>query len=303
MGDVLLKALSFVAIIAVGYVLKRIGFFKAEDAKLLSKIVIYLTLPAALIGGFETFSFSLSLLVSIVVGFVASVILLAVGFLLSRGREGTVRALYGLNLPGYNIGTFVMPFVQRFLEPAGIVVISMFDMGQALWSLGGSYAVVFGSIAGERRVRLRDIVSKLFHSAPFLTYFVMFVLSLCRVRLPAQVFSVAKIFGSGNAFLAMLMIGVMFDLRLERSEIRDVVRILGARYLLNAVFAAAVWALLPVPALVKQVLTVGLFASIPTVTTAYCEKCGCKSSVSGVLGSLSILISLALVLALLLSWS
>ena len=45
MTAVLTKAFAFVAIIAMGYILKRVGFFHAKDFYLISNIVIKLTLP------------------------------------------------------------------------------------------------------------------------------------------------------------------------------------------------------------------------------------------------------------------
>ena len=38
--DVLMRALAFVAIIAMGYGLKRMGFFQAKDFYLLSKMAL-----------------------------------------------------------------------------------------------------------------------------------------------------------------------------------------------------------------------------------------------------------------------
>lgn len=45
MAEILMKAASFVAIIAMGYCLRRAGFFKESDFGLLSKIVLKITLP------------------------------------------------------------------------------------------------------------------------------------------------------------------------------------------------------------------------------------------------------------------
>jgi predicted permease len=52
MLDILLRAGSFIAIIFLGYFLKRIGFFKQEDFALLSKITIRITLPCAIVTSF-----------------------------------------------------------------------------------------------------------------------------------------------------------------------------------------------------------------------------------------------------------
>ena len=52
MLEILTRAGSFIAIIVLGYVLKRIGVFREEDFGVLSKICIRITLPAAIITSF-----------------------------------------------------------------------------------------------------------------------------------------------------------------------------------------------------------------------------------------------------------
>lgn len=53
MLDILLRAGSFVTIILLGFLLRRIGFFQREDFSLLSKITIRVTLPCAIITSFS----------------------------------------------------------------------------------------------------------------------------------------------------------------------------------------------------------------------------------------------------------
>lgn len=64
----------------------------------------------------------------------------------------------------------------------------------------------------------------LFASVPFDAYGIMLVLYVLDVHLPEPVYRIASAFGSGNAFLAMFMIGLAFELKLERDQVRDVVR-------------------------------------------------------------------------------
>ena len=52
MTDILVRAGCFVAIIVLGLVLRRTGFFRREDFNLLSKIVIRITLPSSIITNF-----------------------------------------------------------------------------------------------------------------------------------------------------------------------------------------------------------------------------------------------------------
>ena len=52
MLDVLMRAGSFIAVILLGYCLKKIGFFMQEDFTILSRITIRITLPATIISSF-----------------------------------------------------------------------------------------------------------------------------------------------------------------------------------------------------------------------------------------------------------
>ena len=62
MWEILARAGCFIAIILMGVLLRRIGFFKREDFHLLSKIVIRITLPAAIITNFAGRELDYSLL-------------------------------------------------------------------------------------------------------------------------------------------------------------------------------------------------------------------------------------------------
>ena len=68
MAEILIRAACFVAIIAAGALLRKTGFFKKEDFHLLSKIVIRITLPAAIITNFAGRELDYSLLFLILVG-------------------------------------------------------------------------------------------------------------------------------------------------------------------------------------------------------------------------------------------
>ena len=52
MESVLVKVVSFIAVIVVGYLLKRVGFFRAEDFRLIAGLVLKVTLPCAIISNF-----------------------------------------------------------------------------------------------------------------------------------------------------------------------------------------------------------------------------------------------------------
>ena len=52
-------------------------------------------------------------------------------------------------------------------------------------------------------------------SVPFDTFLVILLLGLLGLRLPQPVYTVAGMFGQANAFLAMLMIGLLLEPRID----------------------------------------------------------------------------------------
>ena len=68
MGEILMQAFSFVAIIILGYVLRSRGFFKEEDFYVISRIVLKITLPAAIVSNFSGMSLEPSMLLISLLG-------------------------------------------------------------------------------------------------------------------------------------------------------------------------------------------------------------------------------------------
>lgn len=119
MAAVLTKAMAFVAVIIMGYLLKRAGFFHAKDFYLISGIVIKITLPAAIVSNFSRITMDYSLLAMCLIGLFCNFVTIGVGYLMNLNGSKENKAFFMLNMSGYNIGNFTMPFVQSFLSPVG----------------------------------------------------------------------------------------------------------------------------------------------------------------------------------------
>ena len=294
MDALVTKAGGLLLMVALGYILKRRGMFRQEDSRLLSKIIVNLTLPGALISGFSDFRLVPSMLVVLAAAAAANALLLLIAALATRGRPGPVRALYMLNAPSYNIGTFVLPFVQSFLPPDGLLAVSMFDAGNSPFNCGGAYALT-SALTGGERLTIRSVLGKMIRSVPFDTFLVILGLGLLNLHLPQPVYTVAGMFGQANAFLAMLMIGLLLEPKIPTESRSDVLRVVALRYGFGLAGAAVCW-LLPLPAEVRQVLVLSLLAPVPSVALAYCDRAGCDPGAVGAIHSLCIPISLVFTL-------
>lgn len=298
MLDILIKAGCYIAIIVLGIVLRAVGFFKEEDFPVLSKIVVKVTLPATIIASAAGRELDPALLTLALLGFGGGVIYMITGFLLNRSKGKDWQAFGLLNLPGYNIGTFALPFTQSFLGATGILATSLFDVGNAFVCLGGAYGVA-ATIKDGKGFDVRRVLKALSRSAPFLVYVITVSMNLLHVPIPSFIVSTASIIAGGNAFLAMLMIGVGFKLDLQKDQLGMIGKMLLARYSVAAVLAMAYYFLLPFDLEVRQTLVILAFSPIGSAVPGFTSELGGDVGLSCSVNSMAILISIVIIVALL----
>ena len=299
MAAVLTKAGCFVAIIFLGWALRRIGFFKEGDFQVLSKIVLRITLPASIVYSFSGKQIDPSMLLLSVFGFSLGIVYIGIGYLISVGKGKEQKAFSILNISGYNIGNFTMPFAQSFLGPAGVVTTSLFDTGNAFICLGVSYSVAAMVQRGEK-FSIVKILRDLAKSVPFVTYIIMALLALLHVRLPSQAIEFAALLGNANAPMAMLMLGVGFKISGDSSQIHSIVKILTVRYAIAIVVSLGCFFLLPAALETRQTLALLAFSPIASAAPAFTSELGGDAGLSSAVNSLSIIISLVCIVGVLL---
>lgn len=298
MLDILMRAGSFVCIILLGYFLKKIGFFKQEDFSVLSRIVIRITLPCAIITSFSGKSVEPAMLSLTALAIGCGFLYMGIGYVMNIRRSREKQAFEMLNLPGYNIGTFVIPFVQSFLGPLAVLAVSLFDTGNALICLGGAYSIA-AMVKDGTGFSVKRLVTALAKSVPFVCYVSMLVLNLLKLQVPEFVLNFAGIGSNANAFMAMLMIGVGFKLEANRDQIRTVVRLLSIRYGVAFVLSFLCYNLLPFALEVRQALVILLCSPIGSAVPGFTEELKGDVGLSSAMNSIAIVISIIITVAFL----
>jgi len=298
--DVIVRASAFILCIITGYVFKRFGFFNKSDFRLISRIVLTITLPCAVITNFMKLNVPLYLIWVVPIGFLCNVIMSSLGWLLGR-RHGTERQAFNIiNFSGYNIGCFTMPYVQSFLGPIGVVSTCLFDAGNALMCVGGTYAIASNMVGKGETKGILPIIKKTFTSVPLWSYLIMLVISAMHLPLPKVVLSFAEIVGSANGFLAMLMLGIGFELKLPKGQGMRVAQVLLTRYGVAVVVSLLLYFLLPFELEVRQAMALVSFAPVSAVAAAYTERIDGDVALSASTNSMSIIISIVILTALML---
>lgn len=299
MEEILIRAGSFVAIIFLGYMLRKTGFFKEEDFHFLSRIVLKITLPAALVSSIANKEIDPSLLLISLLGLSGGALYMGLMYVLNLRSPKEDRAFDLLNTCGYNIGNFTLPFAQSFLGSLGVLTVSLFDIGNAVICLGGAYSIA-SIVNGGGRFDLKRIGSTLLHSVPFMAYLIMLFLGLLKIALPEALTSFADIIAGGNAFLAMLMIGVGFHLSGERSQLGRIARILLVRYGIALLLALCFFFCLPVPLEYRQALALLVFSPIASSAPAFTGELKGNVGLSSAVNSMSIVLSIVCIVIVLL---
>lgn len=294
-ASVLARAVAFVLIIVTGYVLKKKGFFHPDDFYLFSKVVVRITLPCAIISNFSRISMDNSLLFMCVIGLAVNLLMVAVGFVVNLRGSRQDRAFGMINLSGYNIGNFTLPFVQSFLGPVGFAATSLFDAGNAVMCTGVTYTMASIAAGTGDRPSVKNVLKSLFSSLPFDAYLIMTVLAVCRISLPELFTSYAGTVGNANAFLALLMIGIGFEIRMEREKIAKILQILILRYGMGISIAVLSYFCLPFDLEVRQAIALIALGPVSSVAPAFTGKTGGDVELASAVNSLSIVISIVMI--------
>ena len=295
---VLSKAIAFVLIILIGYMCKRRGVFAPTDYQLVSKIVLNITLPCAVISSFAHFQLDLSLLAAVALGLSGNCVMILIALLLTRRETLAAKIFYIFSLAGYNIGCFTLPFAQAFLTPFAVIALCMFDVGNSIMCTGMTYALTASCIGyadGHKdKFSMKSIAEKLLHSAPFVVYISMLILSLVGVQFPKSVYTFTDIVGAANPFLSMLMIGMMFEIRLDKQAMGYVKELFSVRYLISLACAGAFIYFAPFKQEVNYVIALAFMAPCTIIGPIFVDKLGGNVQLASLFNSMTIITSVIL---------
>lgn len=292
MIDILTRAAALVCMIALAYTLKKIHLLKKEDFRVISTLVVKITLPCAIIINFSQMDFDTSLFFLVPIGFFGTLSLIGIGYFRARKKSADEKAFHMINHSGFNIGTFAIPYLHSFVGPSGVIAASMFDIGNSLLCTGGTYALASSVQDKHNKTTISSLLKKTFSSVPTLAYLFMTLLSLLHLRLPEGILTFAEIGAQANAFMAMTMLGIGIELTLNRNHFSAIARILSVRYLMALLFSFAAWFLLPFAEPLKKTLVILLFSPLASFDPIFTEKCHLDVGLSSEINSISIIISI-----------
>ena len=292
MLDVILRASFFFGMIVLAYILKKVGVVRKSDAEALGRIIMNITLPAAILTSFRTYVFDISIMLITLIGFLSTIFMSALGYLISMKKSREERIFYMLNLPAYNIGNFTLPFVSGFLGAVGTVATCLFDMGNALMCVGGNLVVTELAVDGRKKGRSIPLsLLSVFTKPSVAVYTLMTILAVIGVKLPDIVFD----FAASISIIAMFMIGIMFEFTFSKENLKEVVIVNVLRLALAALIAYFFYFLTDFSYEVRKAAAITAFAPISSAAGAFCQDLKGNQELEGFASTLSIMLSLIII--------
>ena len=293
MSNVLTQTIVYVILLFAGYGFKKAGIFKVEDTDFLKKVILYLTMPAMAVNGLKDLELQPSFLWCFLVGFGTSTILMLVGMAVTRRKSPEERVMYLFNFNTYNIGNFAIPFLTGLISTEGFAALCLFDIGVAIYLYGIDYSLAEAVKGGKGSFSLKFLLKKIFTSPITDMYLLMILLAALHLRLPDPILKLASVMGNANAFLAMLSIGILFELNLEKKNLRDMVKFFVLRYGTILLIMAGVILLIPFSQDIRQAICVLLMAPVASIAPLLTMNAGGDGAKAAQINSVSILIVIA----------
>ena len=293
MSNVLTQTIVYVILLFAGYGFKKACIFKVEDTDFLKKVILYLTMPAMAVNGLKDLELQPSFLWCFLVGFGTSTILMLVGMAVTRRKSPEERVMYLFNFNTYNIGNFAIPFLTGLISTEGFAALCLFDIGVAIYLYGIDYSLAEAVKGGKGSFSLKFLLKKIFTSPITDMYLLMILLAALHLRLPDPILKLASVMGNANAFLAMLSIGILFELNLEKKNIRDMVKFFVLRYGTILLIMAGVILLIPFSQDIRQAICVLLMAPVASIAPLLTMNAGGNGAKAAQINSVSILIGIA----------
>ena len=296
MLDTLIKALMLIAFISLGYFLKRLGVFDRSSFNTISAIVMTITLPCVIIVKLNGVHFETSLFIITFIAILLNLLFIAIGYFIGKSKKE--KSFSMLNLSGYNIGNFALPFVSYFFDSTAVLIVCLFDAGNSLMCLGATYGLACCVDKQKDENILLLLAKKIFSSIPILTYVVVVIMLLTSIQFPAVLIEWASIASSANTFLCMLMVGIALELVLKKDFIILIVKHIAIRFIVSALLAMSFYFFLPFEAVITKTLIILTFAPIAGMACFFTAKMNGNLEASACINSLYIFISIIMMSAL-----
>lgn len=301
MADVNIVFLLSIAIISIGYLIKRLKIIEEKDGNIIAKIIFNITLPAVILKITSTLNFEFSLILLPIINISFGIIMASIGLLLFRNEPKNIKGLMIMAVIGFNVAHFSFPLIDGIWGEEGMQYIALIDAGNAFTIFVLCYIIssIFSPKNQDegKKVNLKYVAQRLIKSAPLMSYFIALTINFSGIILPNFITDLLDIFARANTALSLLLLGIFLNFKFERTEWMAIFKVLIIRYLIGLGVGLSLFFFLPslhFSHLFRIIVTISLILPIGLAVIPFSVEFEYNQRLVTILVNLSIIISFAL---------
>jgi len=278
-------------IILIGFIIKKFKIISEKDGEILAKLILNVTMPAAVISSISTLEFDATFGLMPIIAISFGLLMTVFAIFLFRKETGASRGMLSMLLPGLSVALFAFPFVEAIMGAKGLTYVAMFDAGNGLASLGMAYSLGLYFSGSNSRLDVKSTIKQIFKSVPLIVYLTTLLVSIAGLHFPDIILKISQNIGKANTPLSLITLGVFFNLKIEEGNWRNILRVLSARYLIGLTVGTILYFTLPVEAMIRQIIMICLVVPPPMSALAFTVKFNYDKKFVGMLINIANLVS------------
>ncbi len=218
-----------------GYALARAGLVKQSECGILTRISVYIFIPALLLASFLSEHSEVKLegmIIAAVLAVIVHIVFLVCTTIISKITK--LSEVDGASLTYTNVGNIMAPLIMGTIGSEYIIYSAAFMVVQNLimWSYG------MGKIGGQKKFQIGKVVK----NPAIIAIFLGLLLMVFKVPVPSSVVSTIQSLGNCIAPVSMILVGIIcaeFNIK-EAISMQGIWKIVFLRLLIYPIIAIAV---------------------------------------------------------------
>ena len=290
------------AIITFGFLIKKFGYISEKEGKIISKFLMHTTFPALMLVSTVRIKFEPSLFLIPIIAFVLGIIMLSIAFFIFKDYPNDMRGILTMGSSGFNTGLFAFPIIEGIWGREGLVFAIMYDIGNTAVVFGlvytvGSYFASKGQ--GHGKVDFRYILRKVMRSPPLQAMIIGLTINALSIPVPDIAIDFLDVLAKGNKPIVLLLMGIYLSFELDKQQLKAISKVFAIRYFCGFMAVLLIYYFIP-RSLYQSILIVCVILPIGMTLLPFSDELNYDSRMAGLLVNMSLLISFAVMWALVL---
>jgi malate permease and related proteins len=282
------------ALIMVGYCLKRMNIINENDGKILSKFFMHTTFPALVLLSFWRVRIEPQLLLVPCMGLAFGSTLVGIGWLVFRNYPTKLRGMLTMGAGGMNTMLFGLPIVEAIWGRDVLAYLVMFDIGNTVVSFCVSYPIGnYLSMSGQSTGIAKKIFNKVIRLMPFQAMIIGLIFNALHIALPDLATTFLETLAKGNKPIVLILMGIYLRFVVEKQQILAVSKVLWIRYLTGLLVAGLLYALMP-PSAGRSVLMICVILPAGLTLLPFSNELNYDANIAAMIINWSLIISFLL---------